>query len=101
MITKEARDRIMEPAHPPGLPDEPTRRITILTDKLETCMELSQALQTRHAGTVQQIDDLHTKVKDLEELLQTTEREMISRKKISRCSSPLSRVTAPLHPAAT
>lgn len=70
---KEERNRIMEPAHPPGLPDELTRRITILTDKLETCMELSQALQTRHAGTVQQIDDLHTKVKDLEELIQTTE----------------------------
>lgn len=71
--SKDDGDRMTDPVHPPGIPDELTRRITILTDKLETCMELSQALQTRHAGTVQQIDDLHTKVKDLEGLIHTSE----------------------------
>ncbi|KAI5116796.1 hypothetical protein M0805_001798 [Coniferiporia weirii] len=69
----EQQHRRAAPSQPPGIPDEMTRRLSFLSDQLESALELSRNLQAQHAAAQQTIEALESKVNALEGLVKATQ----------------------------
>lgn len=65
----EDREHQQAPSQPPELSDELTRRLTLVSDQLESALELSRNLMAQHAAAQQTIESLENKVSTLEELV--------------------------------
>ncbi|THH10705.1 hypothetical protein EW145_g1157 [Phellinidium pouzarii] len=67
----------MAPSQPPGIPDEMTRRLSFLSDQLESALELSRSLQVQHAAAQQTIETLEGKVNVLESMVKATQSSQV------------------------
>lgn len=56
-----------------GISEEMTRRLSFLSDQLESALELSRSLQEQHSSAQQTIGVLESKVSSLEELVRATQ----------------------------
>ncbi|KAL5511144.1 hypothetical protein ACEPAH_4359 [Sanghuangporus vaninii] len=73
MHDDDYQHRRSAPAQPPGIPDEISRRLSFLSDQLESALEVSRSLQEQHSAAQQTIETLESKVKTLEEHIRTTQ----------------------------
>ncbi|TDL24867.1 hypothetical protein BD410DRAFT_785591 [Rickenella mellea] len=69
---RDSRQQLMVP-QPSMVPDEVSRRLSMLADQVESALELSRNLQVQHTVAQQTIEHLEGKVTALEELVRASQ----------------------------